>query len=407
MLSRTISGPDIDTEETWAWNESNVCVSHTALDKTPAPAQFGEGAMNETKTAITVSNIGGDISEYHIHKTIEYKEYGIGIKGVIPNQQTVIGKYTTRTEETNIQRNADGSGEKETIVEEAARNRYYAVMTLPVYDDSNNITGSKEIQIPYFDFYKRLPESKERTVYRRKDGRPYSVTQTWKAKMNVTGLEDAYISLVPDTVSYGTEEPEQPEMEEAVETISAEVEYIIEFDQDIGTYERSETLPDIPIPEVVLNSKQLYDWLWNRAKKYANRKRRQFMLLDEMTIRGRLRDDIEIGWKVGEFTVTGVRHSVSADTVETAITGVRPSVQTVPLRRSANAMSMLIKTAREMDKAQDNIRQAQVVRPVSSRRALANIGGKNYVVANPKGGPLFAGDKISVYRETGSAKEGA
>jgi hypothetical protein len=56
--------------------------------------------------------------------------------------------------------------------------------------------------------------------------------------------------------------------------------------------------------------------------------------------------------------------------------------------------------------AQDNIRVGKIVKPVSSRAALAVVNGETYKIDNPNSGPLFAGDHVPVYRSTGAANVG-
>jgi len=207
--------------------------------------------------------------------------------------------------------------------------------------------------------------------------------------------------------TFGYDEPQQPEMEEAIRTISAEVEYYEEWDQNIGVFERKESLPRIDIPEHITTDEALHNWLHQRVVQYARSLRARNEFRDELVL--------ILPWEYStyeinrRFTASGDTWQVSTmqcifdrSTVQVIITGTRPSTQTLPRRSRQNSAQMLIGTMRRLDENQDNIQNGRIIRPVSSSKALVESGGRVFEVSNPIRGPLWAGDRTTIYRTTGS-----
>jgi hypothetical protein len=413
MISRSIKGDDIDTEETWTWanDGSNICTRYKRLEKSRSSFGVGSGNdyMDETETERIVDRYDENISEYRISETTTGREWGSVITGAQTWHAALI-KASERT--TVITRQANGGGEKEVSVSEIARNEFNASQKVPHYGENDDgsvnwddVESWEEVTVPLFGFYTMIPRSRELTTYRRKNGRPYSFTQTWGVKVRLTGADPDYW-LVPNETSYGNEEPEQPEMEEAITILSAEVEYVEEFDQDIGTYERMESLPEEPVPGSIDTNEALYNWLYERARNLAQSKKRQSALIDEQTLQVRLSSSVGVGQSVNGFETASIQHTLDWTTAQTVITGTRPSAQNVPKKGQANAASLLIGTMRKLDRNQDNVRSGQIQKPISSNRALADIDGKTYKIDNPHGGYLYAGDSVPVYRPTGGTTLG-
>jgi hypothetical protein len=385
MISRATDDGESTSDETWDWDDgTNVCMEYTNTETYPSKFGVGSGIdyKNRLETRRTVESVNADISAYRILQEVKRYEYGAKITGPSTWEPS---EFLARTEDTEIIRNTDGSGTKTVVIEEIARNEYE----------------------PAVDFYEMLPLSKEKTIYRRKRGRPYSFTQTWGRRStlnNDTG--DLVFSLEPTEASYGAEEPEQPEMEEAINILSAEVEYIEEFDQDVGTYERTESLPEEPVPDSIETEEALYNWLYERARNLAQSKKRQSILIDEQSLRLTLTASFKLGQSVNGFKTTSIQHTFNVNAAQTTITGTRPSSQSVPLRGQINAAAMLVGTMRKLDRNQDNVRGGEILKPISSHRALANVNGKTYKVDNPVGGYLYAGDSVPMYRATGGTTLG-
>jgi hypothetical protein len=408
MISRDVKGDEIDSRETWTWanDDSNVCTRYWKLEK--AKSSFGVGSgidyMDEVETERVVDQYDSDISEYQISETVTGREYGSVITGAQTWRAALI---KAREQTTKITRYTDGNGEKEVNVSEIARNDFNATMKIPHYGENddgsinwNDVESWEDVSVPIFGFYTMIPRSRELTTYRRKNDRPYSFTQTWGVKVRLTGADPDYW-LAPSGSFYGTEDPEQPEMEEAIKILSAEVEYIEEFDQEIGTYERTEALPEEPVPGGIETDDALYDWLYQRAQNLAQSKKRQSALIDEQTLQITLTPSVEIGQSANGFETISVQHTLDSGSAQTVVTGMRPSTRNVPKRGQINVASMLIGTMRKLDRNQDNIRSGQVQKPISSNRALAVINGETYKIDNPQGGYLYAGDSVPVYRPTG------
>ncbi|MDR1510752.1 MAG: hypothetical protein LBS53_14090 [Synergistaceae bacterium] len=439
MLYRHSSGDGWYETENWTWDDpTNVCVRYERDEGSLAPPAFrmdGVDRYNVTETVRTVPSFNEDMSEYRIHETSKTLEYAwaefdenLAI-GPIPPELTA-ELITAAKETVDIERLADGSGTKTINKEAAARGKYFVGLNLvislerrPVYDSEGEITGYETVPLdnhrlekmtfPAFGYNELVQDTREKTAYRRGGDRAYSFTSRYRPFLQVLTVPtpfdqdvNAKIVLISDGGEYGSDEPELPEMEEAVGIISAEVEYAEDGDTHLGVYERHETLPDIPIPDGIMTSEDLYDWLYERATQYAAFKKKNSMLIDEMTIETTLNADIEVGCALDAYTVISVRHSLGESSARTTIVATKPSAQTVPRRGQITTGALIMAAMKKNGAEHDNIGMGVVVKPVSSRSAIADINGATYKVSNPNGGPLFAGDRIPVYRATGRSMSG-
>lgn len=424
-LSRTITAADRVTEETWDWDENNVCTRHYNLEQYPAPPQFGGNAKNQTETEDVVESYNADMSSYRIRQSIISQEWGVGITGP---QTTENMRYTGAVEETLIVRNSDGTGSRETLRREIARNKYNSTRMVPVYE-RNAITGDWEkvgeesVTTPLYDYYQLLPVSKEQVIYWSRDGRSYSVTRTWSGQLNISGSNHSIV-LSPSETTYGFDAPEQPEMEEAVVTINASVSYSKEIHPEYGIVERQIMLPNEKIPDRITTSSDLEAWLLLRAQRFATRQLgKSTGLVDECdvtlllsrasgTTGGRLGRDIDIGrscylkmdgtTSYSYIEVYQVSHNMSASETRSVISGRRPSNSSVPRKPRQTFGGLSVAVMQALDKGQDNVRNASVVKPISSDKTLVRMGNGFYKIGNPKRGALNAGEDIQVYRATGT-----
>lgn len=407
MLSRMVWMEDSEQEESWSWNQDNICTEYRSLSKYPAPPQYG-GAMNQSETIYNVVSYNENLSAYRIEQTTTERGWGVAITGAQTTQNKL---YSLRTEKTVIIRNADGTGEKNVVVEEIAANKYNSTRLIPVVDpETGEQTGQEAVTTPLFDYYRLLPASREYTIYRRKKGRPYSITRSYEGKLSPGATYS--VTLVPTGSTHGTDDPELPMQEEALTTISANVEHVLDADTSYGVSERQFTLPDEVPPESIQTQAALQRWLERRAEEYAKAKLEKARLLDERTWTVPIVSTAAIQWfPLGYLADSGYEvfeRSITMNPSEytLVVRGRKASTAALPRRSKSTFGGMAVQIMRRLDRRQDNVRQADVIKPVSSRRVLASIGGKVYKTENPNGGSLFAGDSTLAYRSTGSTTTG-
>jgi hypothetical protein len=403
MLSRDSDGSGWSNSESWEWDDaSNVCLRYEGTEKEEAPPQFQQDGTkyNEVEIVRTVPYFNADISEYRIHQVETTKEWSweINAAGTAYEPQLI----TVAREITDIERFADGSGTKTVDNEEAAKGKYWVKFQAPA------ASVDPDIQEQIFAYNELVQDTREKTIYRKRGNRTYALTNRYRPYLRVLSIYPLMgtIALVKDGGEFSNEEPELPEMEEAIKTISAEVEYAEAWDTELGVYERQETLPDIPIPKEILTDEALYNWLYQRAIDYAKFKKKSSMLIDEMTIRTSLNHNVDVRQSINGFTVTSVQHSLSSSTAGTTIVGTKPSAQTVPRKSQIGTGALIVSTMKRFDSEQDNVRAGTVIKPVSSVRAMVMVNGKTYIVDNPNSGMVHAGDSIAVLRATGKGVSG-
>jgi len=398
LIARHVVEGDSESNETWQWDTRNVCTRYTNEETFPSRYKHWIGTFRDrTRTLRTAIVNDDDISEYTIHQEVIQEAWRPVVTGT---QSYIDALEPVREEVTDITRSADGSGTKSVHVREIARNRYTGTMTRTI--DGEEVT----ITFPLFPFYEMLDYSGERTIYRRVNDRPYSFTMKSEARLMALSDTETGVGLSRAGSAFGYSEPEQPEMEEAIQTISAEVEHYEEWNQNIGVFERRESLPHIDIPEWIGTNEALHSWLHQRAVQFARSLRARNDFRDEIVLTlpwsYRSREIAERVWNNGTWEVSAMQYTYDRNTMQVVITGARPSTQTLPRRSQLSPAAMLIGTMRKLDENQDNIQSGRVIRPISSSKALVESGGRRYEVANPVRGPLWAGDGITLYRTTGN-----
>jgi hypothetical protein len=422
-ISRVIESPDINSTETWQWNDAtNVCTRHELTETYPAGERFGAAAKNKTTSVTTVAiHDAATLSAYTITQVDEHQEYGLDITGP---QTAGYRLFTTQRATTEIHRENDGSGYKQVDVLETASNKYSGSMSRKMdvedKDEQGNVTGSHKeyfvIQVGYFDFDELLPASRERTTYQKKNDRSYSVTQRWKPYLSASYLDplsplggwlSVAINLVPNGTTYGTDEPEQPEMAERTRTISSTVQIIWEDAssiQQIGLFEKSYSLPVINVPSSVKTKEALDSWLVQRANEYLDRKKKKRAFLqDEVSATVILNNSILVGMSWDGYVINSVTHTWNQTTAETSFTGLKPSSQTIPLKTRQSFVGEMVGIMDGIGQRYDNIKDGSVVKPLSNTHALVLVDGKEYRVGNLGHGALFNSQYVPVYRASGGA----
>jgi hypothetical protein len=408
MLYRKSNGSGWSKTETWTWDEvSNICLKYTSEERELIEEKFQQGGnrYNETETVKTVPYFNSDISAYRIYQVETTKNWAWEMN--LAGTDYELRLLTVAKKTTDIERYADGSGTMTVDNKAAARGKYYATVIGPSSQPYN-------FTFPAFGENELVQDTREKTVYRRKGNRTYSLTSRYRPYLqvltppNIFDPEafEARIVLVRDGGETGNEEPELPEMEEGIKIISAEVEYAEQWDAHLGVYERQETLPDIPIPNNIVTQEALYNWLYRRAIDYAGFKKKSSMLIDEMTVETSLTSRIEVGQNLNGYTVTSVSHSLSASLMRTTAVATKPSAQIVPRKSQISTGALIVAAMKNLDAEHDNVRVGTVIKPVSAVRVLVNVNGKTYKVDNPNSGLVYAGDAIAVLRATGGSAAG-
>jgi hypothetical protein len=429
------------TIETRDWdNDTNICMHYRKVERKLSGYGRGSGTvyMDETITNRDVSDVNDVISSYTIHENTVVKQWGAIITGL---QSFVPRLMTVATTETTIHRDADGEGYLQTDEMEIARTQNTGVMYSNEWqwdgtaNDYVETTNSIAVNLPAEDYYKLIPKSRRYVTYRRRNGRAFSFEQTWKAYSFVnlvvgggaiTAGERQYI-LVPDTSAYGFDEVELPEMEEAIDSFSADATYTLDWSGDNPKIEKTITLQNIKINGSGITSQaELQDYLEGKCQSYANKMRVISQNNNENPYRYELSMSVvgaswlpEItkavstsgtmgtyqggeGAGVQSYAVTYTAKQVGLNLEITTLSGGSSTFGGGHVDAASGLGSALVEKMKKLDKLQDNVQIAQVVKPVSSRRFLANVDGKEQHIENINSGPVFNGDSVQAFRSTGT-----